>query len=76
MDELEIQTRAAELLLIETLAFIRPEDLDDAERAILAGMAVGGCPDELAIRRAALGLIGDARARYLPPAVGVTILPG
>lgn len=76
MDELEIQTRAAELLLIETLAFIRPEDLDDAERSIRAGMEADITDEERSIRLGALGLIEDARKRYQPPAVGVFVPKG
>ena len=73
MDEIEIAARAAELVAIEGLALLLPDDLADTATAILRGLETATCPDEIAIRRQALSLIEDARARYRSPLVGLSL---
>ena len=70
MDEVEIAARAAELVAVEGLALLLPDDLADTETAIRRGLDAATCPDEIAIRKHALALIEDAKARYRPPRVG------
>ena len=75
MDEVEIAARAAELVVVEGLALLLPDDLADTEVAIRRGLELATCSDEIAIRRQALALIDDAKARYRSPLAGAILKP-
>lgn len=74
MDEIETRLAALELWAIEVGAFIEPQHLADAHRAISSGLGTAS-GDERNIRLGALGLIEDAQRRWSPPAEGLFV-PG
>lgn len=68
MQEIELRVAAMELLWIERLAAMEPDQLQAVEDGIRAGLALKGEPgdgsDEQTIRLSALGLIEDGRRRH------------
>ncbi|CAN5180213.1 hypothetical protein BH11PSE2_BH11PSE2_19670 [soil metagenome] len=64
MDESEIRIAALETLLIELLAWLPADAIDDTMASLKAGLANASDGDERTIRQGAIGLIEDAQQRF------------